>query len=272
MNPPDILKKIVEYKIQFVNARKHELPLPVLQNKISAAAKVRDFTLAIQNKLLAKKLAVIAEIKKASPSKGILRPNFNPTEIAKSYAANGATCLSVLTDAEYFHGSDEHLQLARAACDLPILRKDFIIDPYQIYESRILGADCILLIAAILTDQELMQFTKLATDLGMAVLVEAHDKEELQRALALPTKLIGINNRDLRTFNTDLNTTIQLAQKIPADKIIITESGINTRADVLLMLQHQIKTFLIGETFMREVDPGKKLAELIGEFNNERST
>ena len=206
--------------------------------------------------------AVLAEAKKASPSKGVLREDFRPAEIAASYARSGAACLSVLTDRDFFQGSDAFLQEARAACDLPILRKDFIIDPYQVYEARAIGADCILLISACLKDEELDVLSGLAEDLGLDVLVEVHDGDELQRALAVPTRLIGINNRDLRSFQVDLETTIGLLDAIPEDRIPITESGIHTREDVALMREQGVHAFLVGEAFMRARDPGAMLAQL----------
>ena len=206
--------------------------------------------------------AVIAEIKKASPSKGIIREDFNPAEIAASYAQGGATCLSVLTDMEFFQGADEYLALARQSCEIPVLRKDFMIDPYQVYESRVIGADCILLIVAALGDATLLELSQLAHHLNMDVLVEVHDKEELERALRLNCRLIGINNRNLRTFETKLETTIELLAGIPEDRIVVTESAIHTRQDIELMLDNGVNAFLVGEAFMRAAQPGEKLAEL----------
>ena len=206
--------------------------------------------------------AVIAELKKASPSKGVIRKDFNPAEIAKSYARAGATCLSVLTDVDFFQGSDEYLQQAKAACDLPVLRKDFIIDPYQVYESRVIGADCILLIVAAMDDDSLRLLADTAANLEMDVLVEVHNREELERAMMLRTPLIGINNRDLHTFDTTLETTLGLLVDIMNDRTIITESGINSREDIQLMRKHDVNAFLVGEAFMAVEDPGAKLKEL----------
>jgi len=208
--------------------------------------------------------AVIAEIKKASPSRGILRENFNPAQIAASYARGGAACLSVLTDVDFFKGDDSYLQQARAACPLPVLRKDFVIDPYQVYEARVLGADCILLIVAALGDAMLKELYQLAVHLGMDALIEVHDRQELDRALAIPAPMIGINNRDLRSFETRLDVTLDFLDQITDDRIVITESGIHTVADVALMRSRGVNAFLVGEAFMKAVDPGRKLAELFG--------
>lgn len=259
----DILNKILTRKREEVLENQKQISLAQLQSMIATQTdSVRNFVAAIQNKLIAHEPAIIAEIKRASPSKGIICESIDPVYIARSYARAGAACLSVLTDVDFFQGSNEYLKLARSACNLPILRKDFIIDAYQIYEARAIGADCILLIVAALTDQQLTEFTTLAQKLNMAVLVEVHNADELTRALKLPTPLIGINNRNLRTFETDLNITLKLKSNIPADKIIITESGIHTTKDVNLMREHNINAFLIGESFMRAADPGTKLAEL----------
>jgi indole-3-glycerol phosphate synthase len=211
---------------------------------------------------MSKKPAIIAEIKKASPSQGVIREDFQPVSIGQDYAMNGATCLSVLTDKEFFQGSEAYLQMVRERCPLPVLRKDFMIDAYQIYEARALGADCILLIVAALADSQMQELAELATKLGMDVLVEVHDADELHRALALDTKLIGINNRNLRTFETSLQTTLTLKDSVPADRLIITESGIHTHNDVQLMLDNEIYTFLVGEAFMRAPSPGQKMREL----------
>jgi indole-3-glycerol phosphate synthase len=216
----------------------------------------------LQSKILAKKPAIIAEIKKASPSQGVIRENFKPVYIAQDYAMNGATCLSVLTDKEFFQGAEAYLEMVRKSCPLPILRKDFMIDAYQIHEARALGADCILLIVAALDDSVMHELAELATKLGMDVLVEVHDADELQRALTLDTRLIGINNRNLRTFVTDLQTTLTLKDSIPEDRIIITESGIHSSDDVQLMLDNHIYGFLVGEAFMRADSPGQKMREL----------
>ncbi len=260
--PPDILRKILARKREEIAERSARLPLAQLQSRVQAAPPARGFVNAIRARIAAGKPAVIAEIKKASPSKGLLRADFNPAEIAKSYERHGATCLSVLTDRDFFQGADEHLLQARAACALPVLRKDFTIDPYQVYEARALGADCILLIVAALDDVQLRQFIALSRDIGLDVLVEVHDAAELERALALDTPLIGINNRDLRTFEVRLETTLDLLGRIPKDCIVVTESGIHTSADVARMRRNGINTFLVGEAFMKVDEPGAKLAEL----------
>ncbi len=259
---PDVLKKILVRKAEEVAERKARLPLNELKARLSDAPVTRDFTGAIRNKLEAGDSAVIAEVKKASPSQGVIRADFDPSAIAASYQRGGAACLSVLTDIDFFQGSDAYLQQARNACELPVLRKDFMIDPYQVYEARAIGADCILLIVAALSDEQMATLEGVAHELGMAVLVESHDGEELERALKLSTPLIGINNRDLRNFKTSLNTTIDLLPRIPASRIVVTESGIHTPQDVALMRRHAVNTFLIGEAFMRADDPGNKLAEL----------
>ncbi len=258
----DILNKIIATKVVEVAAAKAQKPLANLQAEAKTASPVRDFVQSIQNKIAHGQAAVIAEIKKASPSKGIIRADFQPADIAKSYEQGGAACLSVLTDVEYFQGSAAYLQQARAACSLPVLRKDFMIDEYQVYEARAMGADCILLIAAALTLAQMQNLERIAHDLGMAVLVEVHNGEELTAALQLKTPLLGINNRDLRTFEVTLNTTLQLLPRIPADKIIVTESGIFTKEDVALMRSNQVHTFLVGEAFMRQPDPGAELAKV----------
>ena len=255
----DILKQIVAHKSKEVAARKSLLSETSLKDKISECLPTRGFEAAIQKVIRAGRAAVIAEIKKASPSKGILCKDFNPTDIARNYEKAGATCLSVLTDTEFFQGSDENLVEARAACSLPVLRKDFMIDPYQVYESRIIGADCILLIVTILSDAQLQHLAGLATELQMDVLVEVHDREELERGLMLRLPLIGINNRNLQTFETDINTTIGLLPDVFHDRTVVTESGIHTRDDVLYMRKHDINTFLVGEAFMQSADPGEKL-------------
>ncbi len=259
---PDILKKIVKRKREEIAERNSRLPLNTVIKKSKKADKPRGFVTALATKIANKQAGVIAEIKKASPSKGVMRVDFHPAEIAKSYARGGATCLSVLTDIEFFQGSDEYLKEARAACDLPVIRKDFIIDPYQVYEARAIGADCILLIVACLDDDKLKELNSLAHELGMDVLVEVHDEEELQRALTLPNKLIGINNRDLRTFETTLDTTLSMLDRIPAEKIVVTESGIHTAEHVKLMRDNKVNAFLVGEAFMLADEPGEKLKEL----------
>jgi len=224
---PDVLKKILLRKAEEVAERKAHLPLPELKARLAGAPAVRGFVSAIRRKLASGDSAVIAEVKKASPSQGVIRADFDPAAIAASYARGGAACLSVLTDIDFFQGSDAYLQQARNACALPVLRKDFMIDPYQVYEARVIGADCILLIVAALSDGQMAELAGIADELGMAVLVESHDGAELERALRLATPLIGINNRDLRTFKTSLNTTIDLLPKIPGDRIVVTESGIH---------------------------------------------
>ncbi|WP_434776913.1 indole-3-glycerol phosphate synthase TrpC [Neisseria sp. Ec49-e6-T10] len=257
----DILEKILQTKKLEVAEQKASLSLQAIQNQLTHAPKVRDFLSAIKQKHAINKPAIIAEIKKASPSKGIIREDFDPAVLAKLYAQNGAACLSVLTDKPYFMGAPEYLIAAREACDLPVLRKDFIVDEYQIYQARSWGADAILLIAAALTEQQLLDFEKIAQSLDMSVLVEVHNKEEFEKCSLLNTELIGINNRNLRTFDVDLNTTLSLKTDIP-NKIIVTESGIKTTEDMEMMQANGVHTFLIGEQFMKQVDPGKALREL----------
>ncbi|MGR9116326.1 MAG: indole-3-glycerol phosphate synthase TrpC [Gammaproteobacteria bacterium] len=259
---PDILKKILDTKAEEVARRKHNIPVETLQEIAGNVENPRGFYRALQSKASAQKPAIIAEIKKASPSKGVIREDFKPIEIGQDYAMNGATCLSVLTDKEYFQGSEVYLQMVRERCPLPVLRKDFMIDPYQVFEARALGADCILLIVAALADEQMQELADTAAKLGMDVLVEVHDAAELERALKLDTKLIGINNRNLRTFETSLQTTLDLKQNIPSDRLVITESGIHSREDVQLMLDNGIYSFLIGEAFMRAEFPGQKMREL----------
>jgi indole-3-glycerol phosphate synthase len=263
-NTPDILKKIISHKEQEVLARKQKISVEDIRQKAQNSPPCRGFVNNIQKYLGNSKPAVIAEIKKASPSKGIIRENFSADEIASSYAGAGAACLSVLTDAEFFLGTDEHLQTARSACDLPVLRKDFMIDSYQIYESRLIGADCILLIVSALTDTQLEEFSGIALELNMDILVEVHDREELERGLRLRTPLIGINNRNLHTFETDINTTLGLLTDVFHDRTVVTESGIHTPEDVQLMRKNNVDAFLVGEAFMDAPDPGEKLKELFG--------
>lgn len=258
----DILNKIIATKVVEVAAAKAQKSLSQIQEDAQAALPVRDFVKSIQDKINQGKAAVIAEIKKASPSKGVIRADFKPDEIARSYAQGGAACLSVLTDVEYFQGSSEYLKQARAACNLPVLRKDFMIDEYQVYEARAMGADCILLIAAALDLGQMQVLEAVAHALGMAVLVEVHNGEELTAALQLKTPLLGINNRNLRTFEVTLNTTLQLLPRIPVGKIVVTESGIFSREDVALMRSNHVHTFLVGEAFMRQPDPGVELAQV----------
>ncbi len=262
--PAEFLQRILAHKAREIVERAERLPLRVLSGQVEGASAARGFAEALLARREAGETAVIAEIKRASPSKGLLAPRFDPAAIAHSYERGGATCLSVLTDAEFFQGADEHLRAARAACALPVLRKDFTIDAYQVYEARVLGADCILLIVAALGDTQMRELAGLARDLGLDVLVEVHDEEELERALSLPTPLVGINNRDLRSFEVSLQTTIELAQRVPAERLVITESGVQSTDDVALLRAHGVQTFLVGEAFMRAPDPGAKLAELFG--------
>ena len=259
---PDILKKIINRKLEEIDERSKNISIDVIKKKAVSADPVRGFINSIENKIATGHPAVIAEIKKASPSKGLLRKNFDPVAIAQSYTKGGAACLSVLTDRDFFQGSEEYLKQARAACNLPVIRKDFIIDPYQVYEARVINADCILLIVAALDDNRLLELTRLAHELNMDVLVEVHDAEELQRALSLPVKLIGINNRNLRTFETTLDTTIKLLADIPEDRLVVTESGIHSKADVTRMRDSNVNIFLVGEAFMRAEEPGVALAEM----------
>ncbi|MGA7802937.1 MAG: indole-3-glycerol phosphate synthase TrpC [Gammaproteobacteria bacterium] len=261
---PDILKKILRVKDREVAERAARVNIRDLSRQAEGAEPVRGFLDSLRRRIAAGDPAVIAEVKKASPSKGVLREDFDPAAIAASYEHAGAACLSVLTDEAFFQGADRYLQQARGACGLPVLRKDFVIDPYQVYEARALGADCILLIVAALGDATLLELARLAEQLGMDALVEVHDREELERVLDIPAPLIGINNRDLRTFHTDLQTTVDLLERIPADRLVVTESGIHTPADVARMRSHGVNAFLVGEAFMKAPDPGAKLAELFG--------
>ena len=264
----DILNKIIATKHDEIAALMRVKPLSVVRAEAEAHCDVRDvrdirnFAAAIEAKIAMGNSAVIAEVKKASPSKGILRENFLPADIAKSYEAGGAACLSVLTDATYFQGSVDYLIQARAACHLPVIRKDFIVDAYQVYEARAMQADCILLIVGALELHQMQALEALAIELGMAVLVESHDAKELEAALTLKTSLIGINNRDLRTFNVSLSNTTELLKMVPPGKRVITESGILSRADVAHMRDHDVRAYLVGEAFMRAPDPGVALAEL----------
>jgi indole-3-glycerol phosphate synthase len=259
---PDILKKILQRKQQEIAERSKRLPINLLQQLAENAEPVRGFVEAIERKLAAGQSAVIAEVKKASPSKGVLREDFRPAEIALSYENGGAACLSVLTDQDFFQGHEDYLKQARTACQLPVIRKDFIIDPYQVFEARAIGADCILLIVAALDDDQLEQLSQLAIQLDMDVLVEVHNEEELHRALVLNLPLVGINNRDLHTFETSLETTIKLLNFIPDETIVITESGILGKEDVTFMREHGVNGFLVGEAFMRADKPGEALANL----------
>ncbi|MBT5577961.1 MAG: indole-3-glycerol phosphate synthase TrpC [Porticoccaceae bacterium] len=259
---PTILKKILARKVEEIAERSAQVPLSELKQKLSHASKPRGFAAALTAKLANGESAVIAEIKKASPSKGIIRADFDPESIAVSYAQGGAACLSVLTDFDFFHGADEYLKQARAACDLPVIRKDFIIDEYQVYEARVMGADCILLIVSALAEQQLVSLHQVAVSLGMDVLIEVHDAAELATALKLENPMVGINNRNLHTFEVSLNNTFQLLEQIPADKIVITESGIHSREDVAAMRERNVNAFLVGEAFMRSDEPGQLLGEM----------
>lgn len=256
---PDILKRILRRKAEIVAERNEGATLQAFAKRVESAPPPRDFRGALQSDIDAGGAAVIAEVKRASPSKGLLREDFDPAVIARSYEAGGASCLSVLTDEDFFQGSDRDLELARSACELPVLRKDFIIDPYQVYEARALGADCILLIVAALGDSALAELHGLAGELGMDVLVEVHDAEELERAQKLSPRLLGINNRDLRTFETDIETTLRLREQVPPESLLVTESGIHTREEVAYMREHGVHAFLVGEAFMRAADPGEAL-------------
>ncbi|MCX2860593.1 indole-3-glycerol phosphate synthase TrpC [Paucibacter sp. PLA-PC-4] len=258
----DILKRIVAVKREEIKAARAAQPLADVRREAEQLGGQRDFEAALRAKIAASHDAVIAEIKKASPSKGVIRADFRPDEIAASYASHGAACLSVLTDAQFFQGAPAYLQQARAACALPVLRKDFMVDEYQVYEARAMGADCILLIAACLEDGQMADLEACALSLGLAVLVEVHDRAELDRSLRLKTPLVGINNRNLRSFEVTLDTTLGLLKHVPADRLLITESGILAPADVQTMRAAQVHAFLVGEAFMRAPDPGVALAEL----------
>lgn len=258
----DILQKILAVKADEIAAAQKEKSLAAIRRDAEAMPAPRDFAAALRSKVAQGSAAVIAEVKKASPSKGVLRDHFVPADIAKSYAQHGAACLSVLTDRQFFQGAPEYLVQARGACNLPVLRKDFMVDEYQVYEARAMGADCILLIVAALPLPKMQALEAIAHTLGMAVLVEVHDRAELDFALQLKTPLVGINNRNLRTFATDLNTTLELMRDIPKERHIITESGILAKADVALMREHQVNMFLVGEAFMRAPDPGVALQTL----------
>jgi indole-3-glycerol phosphate synthase len=260
----DILDKIVAVKHQEVVAARRRKPLDAMRADAESRVLTRDFVGALRAKIDAGQPAVIAEVKKASPSRGVLREDFIPADIAQSYAEYGAACLSVLTDAQFFQGTVGYLKQARASCQLPVLRKDFMVDAYQIFESRAMGADCILLIAACLDDTQMKDFEAIARSLDMAVLVEVHDGAELARALQLKTPLVGINNRNLKTFEVSLDTTLALKAQVPADRILVTESGIHTRDDVLRMGAAGVNAFLVGEAFMRAPEPGEALAALFG--------
>lgn len=262
MSTPTVLKKIIARKREEVAERRIATPIEELKTRIAEQSPCRGFTAAIEAKIENGQAAVIAEIKKASPSKGVIRPSFAPSDIAKSYESHGATCLSVLTDVDFFQGADQYLMEARSAVNLPVIRKDFIVDEYQVYESRALGADCILLIVSAVDADQLKEFNQLAHNLGMDVLVEVHNREELALALSLPNRLIGINNRNLHTFATTLDTTYQLLGHIDDDHIVITESGIHSAEHVRGMRERGVNGFLIGEAFMRAENPGKAMQSM----------
>lgn len=263
-NPPDILKKILATKQEELAAARARLPLAEVRAAARDQAETRDFTAALRRRIANGQPAVIAEIKKASPSKGIIRADFDPAAIARDYECHGAACLSVLTDRPYFQGAPEYLQQARAACSLPVLRKDFLVDAYQVYEARQMGADAILLIVAALSLSQMQEMEGIAQELGMAVLVESHDEAETSQALRLDTPLIGINNRNLRTFEVSLDTTLRQLDHLPEDRIVVTESGILAPEDVARMRSRQVNAFLVGEAFMRAPSPGQELGRLFG--------
>jgi len=260
----DVLQRILAVKAEEVARARKGRPLAALKDEARRAPTPRDFAQALRLKVAAGRPAVIAEIKKASPSRGVLRESYDPSAIAASYERHGAACLSVLTDEPFFQGALEHLKQARAACTLPVLRKDFTIDAYQVYEARAAGADCVLLIVGALDVPRMLELEAVAQALGMGVLVEAHDAAELERALELKTPLIGINNRDLRTFETRLETTLDLVPRIPEGRVVVTESGVLTPADVRTLREGRVNCFLVGEAFMRAPDPGAELAHLFG--------
>ena len=269
MSIPTVLEKIIARKFEEVAERSARVSLAELEAQAHAADAPRGFARALQTRAANKQAAVIAEIKKASPSKGVLREHFVPAEIAKSYEDGGAACLSVLTDIDFFQGADEYLQQARAACALPVIRKDFMVDPYQIVEARALGADCVLLIVSALDDARMVELANVAKEQGLDVLVEVHDGDELERALKhLDTPLVGINNRNLHTFEVSLENTLDLLPRIPRDRLVVTESGILTRADVELMEISEVYAFLVGEAFMRADDPGAELKRLFFQSSN----
>ncbi len=258
----DILQKILARKAEEVAERQARLPLAELRRRAADADPVRGFADAVKAAIADGRPGVIAEVKKASPSKGVIRPDFHPADIARSYESAGAACLSVLTDVDFFQGHDAYLQQARAACALPVLRKDFTVDPYQVVEARALGADCVLLIVAALEDRQLVDLAGEAMELGMDVLVEVHDIEELERALQVPVPLVGINNRNLRTFEVSLEATLAMKDAVPRDRVLVTESGILAPRDVAIMREAGVHAFLVGEAFMRAPDPGAELARL----------
>lgn len=268
---PTILQEIVTTKQAWVQQKQSEVPLAKIKDLAQSLPPARDFVAALKNRVAQGQSAVIAEVKKASPSQGVIRADFQPVAIAQSYEKHGAACLSVLTDVQYFQGADEYLQQARSAVSIPVLRKDFMIDPYQVYEARALGADCILLIAAVLSAEQMAELCGIAQSLGMAVLVEVHDAAELEKSLPLPTPLLGINNRNLHNFEVSLQTTLDLKRQVEAtadadsaggEKWIVSESGIHTPADVALLREQGVNSFLVGESFMRADEPGEALARL----------
>ena len=262
MSLPTILENIVARKYEEVKENRAKVSLDELQRLAASADAPRGFAQALRTRAATQQPAVIAEVKKASPSKGVIRENFNPAEIAASYQQGGAACLSVLTDIDFFQGSPDYLKQARAACDLPVIRKDFLVDPYQVVEARAMGADCVLLIVASLEDGQMAELNAAAVEQGLDVLVEVHDAAELERALQLDTPLVGVNNRNLHNFEVSLNTTLELLPQIPADRLAVTESGILTQDDVQLMLDNGVYSFLVGEAFMRAEDPGAELKRL----------
>ena len=259
---PDILKKILARKVEEIEQRSFKIDINEMRKCAEQADPPRGFVNSLKHRLKSGDPAVIAEIKKASPSKGVIRSDFDPVQIARSYALGGAACLSVLTDVDFFQGHDDYLIAARKACSLPVIRKDFMIDPYQVYEARHLGADCILLIVAALEDENIARLYQLSTELGMDTLVEVHDRSELVRAMQLDLPFVGINNRDLRNFETSLSTTLDLLEDIPEDCFVVTESGIHTLEDIQLMREHNVNAFLVGEAFMRAPQPGQQLEAL----------
>jgi indole-3-glycerol phosphate synthase len=258
----DILEKIILVKHREIEESRSAVSLSELEKQCSDLPPTRDFVHALRSRVEKSQPAVIAEIKKASPSKGVIREDFDPVQIARSYEQSGAACLSVLTDREFFQGAPEYLTAVKAGTTIPVIRKDFIIDPYQVYEARAMGADCILLIVAALEMAQMRELERVSRGLDMAVLVEVHSQEELESALELETPLIGINNRNLRTFETDIRTSLMVAERIPSERVVITESGINTREDVALMVKNSIYAFLVGESMMRKADPGAALTDL----------
>lgn len=259
---PDILNRILQRKAEEITTCKQKVAVDQLRQKIESASPPRGFIKALRDKQANGLSAVIAEIKKASPSKGVIRADFDPVQIAQSYANSGAACISVLTDRDFFQGHDDDLVAAREVCDLPVIRKDFMMDSYQVYEARALGADCILLIVAALDDRTLKDLYRLASDLGMDALIEVHNQDELDRAMRLEVDILGINNRNLHTFETSLTTTLDLLYQLPESCLVVTESGIHTGDDVQLMRDHGVNSFLVGEAFMRAEDPGTELQAL----------